>query len=251
MNRKKILALVLCLTFSLTLLSGCGSKAATFTSTDGITITATSQWKQVTTLEDMQKLVGGLTAADMETMDLGLQKGDSPYFTIEKYDCGEDYTAFVEFIDSIKVLLAGDVPEAEFVASFQDEGYTESEIAVLQKAWQAESLNGDAGDLFYQESLNASWLADLEENAKNYAFIGQEELTLFGKTSYLLEYKYQNDDTTDIHVYEANIKLGDTFYTLSAWTGESDFAKAKEELKSLITTATMGTPAAPATDAAK
>lgn len=246
LNLKRILALGLCLTLALTLLTGCAAKETSFTSTDGIVVKATSAWKQVSTLEDVKKLVGGISQADLETIDLALAKGDSPYFTIEKADCKEDYAAFVSVVAEIKTLL-GDVTEEELLASLKEVGYIDDEIAILQKALKAENLAGDTGDLLYQESLNSSWFSDLEKNATNYAMVAQEEITILGKSSVLYEYKYTNDDKSDIHVYEANVKIGDTFYTLSSWTGQSQFAKEKEGLKTLITSATLGTPAAPAT----
>lgn len=229
---------MLCLTFTLTLLTGCNLKPTTFTSAAGMIITANTQWEQVMTLEEMQDLIDGVTAETMDDIDLALQKDDSFYFAIEKFNCAEDFAAFVDYVNEYKDLLAQSMTEEELIAILQKAGYQDTEIAIFEKAWQTENMNRDDEELLYQESVNASWLIQLDEDFENYSFIAQEEILLFGKTSILLEYKYAND-TDGLHIYEANVKIGDTFYTLTSWTTEDLFTQGKDELKSMITTAVM------------
>lgn len=235
----KTLLFALCLALSLALLAGCQAEPANFTSRDEITVTATTQWQQLDTLEEMQNLVSGLTPGNMDSVDLALQKDDAFYFTIIESENPDNFNSFLKLIELSKAFLADSGTEAELLATLRTSGYSEPAIAIFRQAWQTEDFTYEMEKLFYQDLLAASALAKFQENNKNFTLINQEEIDLFYKLAHLLEYQYTNSDDIDLHFYEVYIRAGNTTYTMTAWCKEKDFAKAKDELKSLITAATI------------
>ena len=208
-------------------------KVAAFTSKDGIVITATNQWRQLKTKEELAELYTDTMDDELyASVDLALKIGDQVYFTVEKVDVSADLAD----MDAISTLLKeyiADYDQEEVTAMLSDSGYSDEEIELLFKL-----LEEDADyDLLYQQFSNLSWFARLEETCKDYKFIGSEEATILGQTSSLSEYCYTNDDDVKLHFYEASLIKDGELYTLNGWCEEKSFDKNKAMLKSMIITA--------------
>ena len=215
-------------------LTGCvNTKEATFNSTDGIVITATDQWKQLQSKEDMAELYTDTMDDELAaSVDLALKMGDKVYFTVEKVDVSADMADMDAMITLLKEYIA-DYDREDVAAMLSDTGYSDQEIELLFKL-----MADDADyDLLYQQFSNLSWFAQLEESCKDYKFIGSEDMRILGQASSLSEYIYTNNDGAQLHFYEASLIKDGKLYTLNGWCEEKTFDKNKDALKSMITTA--------------
>ena len=234
MKLRKVAALAVGLAMLTMVLTGCGSpKEATFNSTDGIVITATDQWKQLQSKEDMAELYTDTMDDELAaSVDLALKMGDKVYFTVEKVDVSADMADMDAMITLLKEYIA-DYDREDVAAMLSDSGYSDEEVELLFKL-----LEDDADyDLLYQQFSNISWFAQLEETCKDYKFVGSEETTILGQASTLSEYSYTNNDGAPLHFYEASLIKDGKLYTLNGWCEEKTFDKNKDALKSMITTA--------------
>ena len=234
MKLKKAAALAAGLAVLMMVLTGCGSpKEATFTSTDGVVITATDQWKQLQTKEELAELYTDTMDDELAaSVDLALKMGEKVYFTVEKVDVSTDMADMDAMITLLKEYMA-DYDQEEVRAMLTDSGYSDEEVELLFKL-----LADDADyDLLYQQFSNLSWFAQLEETCKDYKFVGSEDMTILGQASTLSEYSYTNDDDAQLHFYEASLIKDGKLYTLNGWCEEKNFDKNKDALKAMITTA--------------
>ena len=233
MKLKKATVLVAGLALLTMVVSGCGSaKEATFNSKDGITVTATDQWKQLESQEELKDLyMDQVDDTLAESVDLALKAGDKMYFTIEKIDVTEDMDYLKTMGDMLKQELA-DYGQEEVTAMLKDSQFTDEEIEILNK------LTAEDADfeLLYQQFTNVSWFDQLSD-MKDYTFTGSEDATILGQASSISEYSYTNDDSVKLHFYEASVVKDGTLYTLNGWCDDSSFSKNKDTLKSMITTA--------------
>lgn len=233
MKLKKATVLVAGLALLTMVVSGCGSaKEATFTSKDGITVTATDQWKQLESQEELTDLyMDQVDDALAESVDLALKAGDKMYFTIEKIDVTEDMDYLKTMADMLKQELA-EYGQEEVTAMLKDSSFTDEEIEILNQ------LTAEDADfeLLYQQFTNVSWFDQLSD-MKDYAFTGSEDATILGQASSISEYSYTNDDSVKLHFYEASVVKDGTLYTLNGWCDDTSFSKNKDTLKSMITTA--------------
>ena len=208
-------------------------KVASFTSKDGIVITATDQWVQLKTKEELAELYTDPMDDELAaSVDLALKMGDKVYFTVEKVDVSADMADMDAMITLLKEYIA-DYDREDVAAMLSDSGYSDEEVELLFKL-----LEDDADyDLLYQQFSNISWFAQLEETCKDYKFVGSEETTILGQASTLSEYSYTNNDGAQLHFYEASLIKDGKLYTLNGWCEEKTFDKNKDALKSMITTA--------------
>ncbi len=234
MKLKKATVLVAGLALLTMVVTGCGSaKEAVFTSKDGITVTATDQWKQLESQEELKDLyMEQVDDALAESVDLALKAGDKMYFTIEKIEISEDMEYLNTMAEMLKQELA-EYGEDEVIAMLKDSGFTDEEIEILNKL-TAEDADFD---LLYQQFTNVSWFDQLSTEMKDFAFVGSEDTTILGQASTISEYSYTNNDSVKLHFYEASIVKDGTLYTLNGWCDDSSFSKNKDTLKSMITTA--------------
>ena len=234
MKLRKVAALAVGLAMLTMVLTGCGSpKEATFNSTDGIVITATDQWKQLQSKEDMAELYTDTMDDELAaSVDLALKMGDKVYFTVEKVDVSADMADMDAMITLLKEYIA-DYDREDVAAMLSDTGYSDQEIELLFKL-----MADDADyDLLYQQFSNLSWFAQLEESCKDYKFIGSEDMRILGQASSLSEYSYTNADGAKLHFYEASLIKDGKLYTLNGWCEAKSFDKNKAMLKSMIITA--------------
>ena len=233
MKLKKATVLVAGLALLTMVVSGCGSaKEAAFTSKDGITVTATDQWKQLESQEELTDLyMDQVDDALAESVDLALKAGDKMYFTIEKIDIAEDMDYLHTMADMLKTELA-EYGEEDVVAMLKDNNFTDEEIEILNK------LTAEDADfeLLYQQFTNVSWFEQLSD-MKDYSFTGSEDATVLGQASAISEYSYTNNDSVKLHFYEASIVKDGILYTRNGWCDDDSFSKNKDTLKSMITTA--------------
>ena len=208
-------------------------KVASFTSKDGIVITATDQWVQLKTKEELAELYTDPMDDELAaSVDLALKMGDKVYFTVEKVDVSADMADMDAMITLLKEYIA-DYDREDVAAMLSDSGYSDEEVELLFKL-----LEDDADyDLLYQQFSNLSWFAQLEETCKDYKFIGSEDMRILGQASSLSEYSYTNADGAKLHFYEASLIKDGKLYTLNGWCEAKSFDKNKAMLKSMIITA--------------
>ena len=208
-------------------------KVASFTSKDGIVITATDQWVQLKTKEELAELYTDPMDDELAaSVDLALKMGDKVYFTVEKVDVSADMADMDAMITLLKEYIA-DYDREDVAAMLSDTGYSDQEIELLFKL-----MADDADyDLLYQQFSNLSWFAQLEESCKDYKFIGSEDMRILGQASSLSEYSYTNADGAKLHFYEASLIKDGKLYTLNGWCEAKSFDKNKAMLKSMIITA--------------
>lgn len=234
MKLRKAAALVAGLAVLTMVLTGCGSpKEATFTSKDNIVITATDQWKQLESKEDLAELYTDKVDDELaESVDLALKMSGKVYFTVEKLDVSSDMSDMKDMAEMLKEFLA-EYDKEEVTAMLKSSDFSEDEINILYKVVE----DGADFDLIYQEMSNVDWFNQLETGSKDYKFVGSEEATILGQASSISEYSYTNNDDAKLHFYEASFVKDGVLYTLNGWCEDSAFDKNKDALKSMITTA--------------
>lgn len=234
MKLRKAAALVAGLAVLTMVLTGCGSpKEATFTSKDNIVITATDQWKQLESKEDLAELYTDKVDDELaESVDLALKMSGKVYFTVEKLDVSSDMSDMKDMAEMLKEFLA-EYDKEEVTAMLKSSDFSEDEISILYKVVE----DGADFDLIYQEMSNVDWFNQLETGSKDYKFVGSEEATILGQASSISEYSYTNNDDAKLHFYEASFVKDGVLYTLNGWCEDSAFDKNKDALKSMITTA--------------
>lgn len=230
MKWKKIATLMLSVAL-LMVVSGCsGAKEATFTSEDGIVVTANDKWQQLTGQEELAEIYDGAVDDEtLESVDLAL-RNETSYFTIETADVSAD----LENMRALQEIMKDSEPNEveEILDGLRNNGFLEEELAPV-----ADLAGQDADvELVYQQMNNAGWLVQLA-TYNGYNFVGSEDAEILGKASEILEYSYINGQGMTIHFYEASIIENDKLYIINAWCEDSQFAKQKDILKTMMTTA--------------
>lgn len=234
MKAKKVAAIIAGMALLTVGLTGCGgsTKEATFTSKAGIVVTATEQWKQLQSKEELTELyMDQVDDALEESVDLALKNGDKMYFTIETMDIQSDLDDLEEMAEMFKDESSGYSKEdvLEMLAS----SYDEDTVNIL-----AQLLEDDVDfDLLYQQYSNVMWFEQLADGMEGYNFVTAEDATILGKQSSISEYAYTNSDGAQLHFYEASVVQDGVLYTLNGWCDDSDFSKNKDALKAMITSA--------------
>ena len=230
MKWKKIAALMLGAAL-LMMVSGCGgAKEATFTSKDGIVITANDKWQQLAGQEELAEIYDGAVDDEtLESVDLAL-RNEVSYFTIETADVLAD----LENMRALQEIMKDSTPDEveDILDGLRNNGFSEEEVTVI-----ADLTEQDADvALVYQQMNNAGWLVQLA-TYDGYNFVGSEDAEILGQTSEILEYSYINGQGMTIHFYEASIIENDKLYIINAWCEDGQFAKQKDALKTMMTTA--------------
>ena len=128
-----------------------------------------------------------------------------------------------------QVAIQGEEGLAQNLAA---QGADEAALAQYRALWQC-PVGGEAA--LYRTLADEAWQKQMAASAKNYALLGQENITLLASDTVLYEYRYTNGDNKDIHGYEASVIWKNKLYNISAWTSEKQFAKSQDQLKKMVT----------------
>lgn len=223
--------------------SGAGEPQS-FESKSGITVEATSKWKEATEEQILETVYQDFSSEDLQYVDLALIKGSGMFCTVEKTDMSEDL-AYLEgelgyLQEAMAIVDSGLLEElgADEAAAVQAEFDMMMEDPAIKELFEAQKEDGtwDVEEM-YRDFINEDVLASWEYYYGDNELISSETVEILGVETVLLEYKQPGtEDSHELHIYEANIIKNGMNYTISSWTMEKLFDKNKQVLKEMILT---------------